>query len=176
MVACGSRPGRCVRRGGDNCAVTLPWWLGYALAGLIVLAIALAAWARAVAASRRARRRARRALAGERAAERLLAGRGFRVVDRQVPLCWDIAVAGEPCSVDLRVDFLAERHGRLYVAEVKTGNVAPDIGNAATRRQLLEYLIAYRADAALLVDAELGDVLEVDFDAGDLPGRSRDSG
>ena len=65
--------------------------------------------------------------------------------------------------IALRADLLVERGGRRYVAEVKTGEAAPSLATAATRRQLLEYLIAYRVDGVLLVDAERGSVHEVEF-------------
>jgi hypothetical protein len=143
-----------------------PSWLGYALAAVLAawLLIVLAArWYRAAAASSRARRRAARALAGEHEAEPLLADHGYRIVGRQLPLRWTIAVDGEPCDIDLRVDFIVERDARRFVAEVKTGRAAPAIANAATRRQLLEYLVAYRVDSVLLVDADAGSVTEVEF-------------
>jgi hypothetical protein len=129
----------------------------------VVLAIAIVGWSRRIAARRRARRRAARAIEGERSAEHLLAELGYRVVARQVAITWYIAVDGERWGIDLRADLLADRDGRRYVAEVKTGAIAPSIAHAATRRQLLEYLVAYRVDGVLLVDAESGDVLEVEF-------------
>ncbi len=51
----------------------------------------------------------------------------------------------------------------MLVAEVKTGERAPSLTTAATRRQLLEYAVAYGADGVLLVDPEAGAIREVDF-------------
>jgi hypothetical protein len=49
------------------------------------------------------------------------------------------------------------------VAEVKTGKVAPRLDHAPTRRQLLEYSVAFEADGVLLVDADEGRVTVVDL-------------
>lgn len=140
----------------------LPW----AVAGLCALALiallaahAFGRWrARALA-----HRRWRRAAAGEALAEDLLADHGFAVILRQAGLVWSIECDGEPHAVELRADLLVERDGRRYVAEVKTGASAPLLTNAATRRQLLEYCVAYQVDSVLLVDVEAGAVREVTF-------------
>ncbi len=144
----------------------LPWWLGYALAAALAMWLLTrmgSDWIEARSSRDTARRRGARAVAGEAEAAALLARFGYRVICRQLALRWVIAVDGEQREVDLRVDLIAERAGRLYVAEVKTGDRAPAIENAATRRQLLEYLVAYGADSALLVNADAGEVVEVDF-------------
>ena len=140
--------------------------LGVALAVGAALA-ALVAWIagrlRARGRSRTARRRAARALAGESDAEALLAGAGYRVIDRQVSHTWRFACDGEPVEAALRCDLLVDGPDGRLVAEVKTGAAAPRLETAATRRQLLEYQIAYGADGVLLVDAEAGQVRRVEF-------------
>lgn len=132
----------------------------FATAFLIQVA---AAWWRRLSASRRARRRGARAVQGEREAELLLDELGYRVIDRQISTVWTIQCDGESLEVDLRADLLVTRDGRRYVAEVKTGDYAPQLSNAATRRQLLEYRVAYDVDSVLLVDVEAGHVQEVIF-------------
>lgn len=121
-----------------------------------------ARWRRYLA-SRRARRRARRAVEGEHEAEALLRDAGYDVCDRQVALTWTIMCDGEAVDIELRADLIVERDGARYVAEVKTGEHAPRISNAATRRQLLEYLVAYKADGVLLVDVPEERVQQVEF-------------
>lgn len=123
----------------------------------------LVARIRRALAGLRARRRGRRAVRGEAEAERLLARAGFLVRERQVALVFPIRCDGREMPIALRADILAERDGRRYVVEVKTGDAAPRLDTAATRRQLLEYLVAYRAHGALLVDADRGAVHEVEF-------------
>jgi hypothetical protein len=139
-----------------------------ALAALATVAIAVALllvarWLRRRAASRVAVRRAARALAGERDAAPLLAAAGYQVLATQCHVAWTIACDGEPVVIELRCDALVARDGRRLVAEVKTGARAPSLTTAATRRQLLEYAVAYQADGVLLVDPEAGEVHEVDF-------------
>jgi Holliday junction resolvase-like predicted endonuclease len=111
----------------------------------------------------RAHRRSDRSIAGEIEAERLLERRGYRILARQPGLEWGIACDGEDLPVELRADLLVERRGRRYVAEVKTGVSAPLLTNAATRRQLLEYCVAYEVESVLLVDVEEQRVREISF-------------
>lgn len=138
------------------------------VAALVTIAAALlllvvARWLRRRAASRVAIRRAARALAGERDAGPLLAAAGYQVLATQCHVEWTIACDGEPVVIELRCDALVAKDGRRLVAEVKTGARAPSLTTAATRRQLLEYAVAYDADGVLLVDPEAGQVHEVDF-------------
>lgn len=146
---------------------------GWVVAALCALALTLLLAARALARWRSraaARGRWQRAAAGEAEAEDLLAERGFAVVSRQAGLVWSIECDGEPHPVALRADLLVERDGRRYVAEVKTGASAPLLTNAATRRQLLEYCVAYQVDSVLLVDVEAQAVREVTFRFSEDPG------
>ncbi len=135
-------------------------------AALVVLAVVLV---RAIARrgrSRTARRRARVARAGELAAVELLAAAGFTIDDAQATHAWQLTVDGAPHAAALRCDYLVTRDGERWVAEVKTGGEAPRLGNSATRRQLLEYQVAYGAVGVALVDATAGVVHEVCFDLG----------
>ena len=130
---------------------------------LLLVGLGLARRWRDWRASAIARRRSVRAVRGEAEAERLLARLGFAILARQVGLAWAIACDGEEHPVDLRADLLVERDGQRYIAEVKTGVSAPLLTNAATRRQLLEYCVAYQVDSVLLVDIEADCVREVSF-------------
>ncbi len=115
-------------------------------------------------ARRRALASARaRGAAGEARAEGLLRRRGFRVLGRQVATSYGVGVDGAHVPVDLRADYLVAHGGRRYVAEVKTGRLAPRIDTPATRRQLLEYRVAFDVDGVLLVDAEADRVHTVEF-------------
>jgi hypothetical protein len=140
--------------------------LAYAVAALCALAllwlIAARRWQRHQA-SRLARRRSARAVDGESEAEEVLMDLGYEILDRQAARTWTIWVDGDPCDIELRADLIVSRDGRRYIAEVKTGDDAPRIANASTRRQLLEYCVAYDVKTVLLVDADAGEVHEVDF-------------
>ena len=81
----------------------------------------------------------------------------------QVEGSYSLVVDGEPLNVPLRADYMVSRRGRRYIAEVKSGKSAPRLSTAATRRQLLEYLVAFEVDGVLLVDGEERQVHEVVF-------------
>jgi hypothetical protein len=124
-------------------------------------ALALALWWRGVAERLRRRARTRRAAEGELEAERLLERAGFSVRGRQVRASLTYRLDGQAFPVEVRADYVVERRGRSFVAEVKTGREAPRLRTPATRRQLLEYAHAFEAEGILLVDAERGRVHEV---------------
>lgn len=113
---------------------------------------------------RASQRRNAVAQAGEGAAEALLEAEGYTVLDRQVPVQGRMRLDGEEATFSVRLDLEVERSGRLYVAEVKTGTLAPDPTLAATRRQLREYAALLPDHGLLLVDMESETITEVDFD------------
>lgn len=144
-------------------------WLVVALCVAVILLFAL--WRRAdtrVARHNRARQRAARI--GEEGAEQLLYDAGYRVIDRQVTRRWWLHVDGEPREVSCRADLLVEARSRSpfprgarLVAEVKTGQRAPDPTHPGTRRQLMEYSRVFDVAGVLLVDMERGSVQHVEF-------------
>jgi len=133
-----------------------------ALAGAL-LALVITRLVREFRGSWRAKRRAARAGAGEDAAATLLRRAGFRIVARQARTSWAPVVDGEPREIELRADYLVEARGELLVAEVKTGDAAPSLATAATRRQLLEYHVAFAVDGVLLVCPERGAIHRIEF-------------
>jgi Holliday junction resolvase-like predicted endonuclease len=148
----------------DDGPVTDP--TAVAIAAALVAAIValwLAARVRRWRGSWRARRRAARASAGEDRAARLLEAAGFRIVARQARIAWSPRIDGEPHETELRADYLVEGGGELLVAEVKTGDEAPSLATAATRRQLLEYSIAFDVDGVLLVCPERDVIHRIEF-------------
>lgn len=107
----------------------------------------------------------KRAAVGEQRALAWLEERGFRVLGAQVCVEHPVAVDGRVVKIALRADYLAERDGARYVVEVKTGALAPRIETSATRRQILEYRVAFDVDGVVLVDGETGRVCEITFPA-----------
>lgn len=136
---------------------------------LLLLAAGFAVlWLRAVGRVGRANaRRGRVARRAEVDAERLLESAGFSILARQITHDWPMDVGGERVQARLRADLLVRRDGVDYVAEVKTGDASRATA-PATRRQLLEYLLAFDVDGVLLVDMERGEVVSVDFPLVDL--------
>ncbi len=117
------------------------------------------------ASSRVARGNARRgriARDAEDAADAVLSAHGYRVIEHQPTARWVLRVDGRPVEVTSRADRLVRRRGRTWVAEIKSGPRVSDPALPATRRQLIEYALAFGVDGVLLVDMERGRVVEVD--------------
>lgn len=141
--------------------------LRLALVGAVgLLAVVSFAWWRArTRIGRGNRARAHTARIGEEDAERVLAHHGFAVIGRQVTGAWSMWIDGEEHEVRCRADLIVRpRHDRRarYVAEVKTGG-AVDPTRPATRRQLLEYAMAFDVDGVLLLDMEARTVHRIEF-------------
>lgn len=135
----------------------LPLVFGLLLLG-ILFGLKLARWG----LRRRGRRVARRGARGEDVGIVLLRDAGFEVLDTQVRATARVEIDGESTSFDLWLDAIAAREGRRYVAEFKTGGAA-SMGQASTRRQLLEYALAMPGYGLVFVDASGGVVHEVEF-------------
>jgi len=140
-------------------------WLAItgALGASVVLHIAWTRWQRG-APERAFLNRAARAAQAEEDAAQVLREWGYTILDDQAEHEWVVHIDGEPRRIDIRADYLVRRGRKRYVAEVKTGRTAPDIACASTRRQLLEYRLAYAVDGVLLVDMEAMDLHEYAFD------------
>lgn len=106
-----------------------------------------------------------RAVLGEERAAGWLEDHGFTIVGTQVVVEHPVRIDDRTVVISLRADYLATREGLRYVVEVKTGAVAPRIETSATRRQILEYRVAFDVDGVVLVDGETGRVHEVTFPA-----------
>ena len=117
-------------------------------------------------AARRMFRRARmrHAQVCEDDAAGLLQDRGYEVLGRQVRTTFELAVDGKRFPVELRADYVVALGERRFVAEVKSGRRAPRIDTIATRRQLLEYRMAFDVDGVLLIDGETSRISEIVFD------------
>jgi hypothetical protein len=115
--------------------------------------------------------RALRAADGEHGAFALLGRGGYEVLERQVPGSWTVLADGEPVTFGLRADYLVAREGRRYIAEVKTGRLAPRLSHGPTRRQLLEYSAAFDVHGVILVDADAETIthVEINFFAHSVP-------
>jgi|GraSoiStandDraft_24_1057298.scaffolds.fasta_scaffold236453_2 hypothetical protein len=139
------------------------WWIVVAAVLLFAAYEVVRSRVRRWLVARRLRAQTTRALGAEAWAARLLEHGGYRIIGSQVTTAYELLVDGRPLSIMVRADYVVERAGRRFVAEVKSGELAPSLETAATRRQLLEYGIAFAVDGVLLVDAEAGAIHEVVF-------------
>jgi hypothetical protein len=126
---------------------------------ILILGQAWGAWLRRFQLARRFRK----ARQGESQAHDLLEAHGYIVIASQALRSYILTVDGAEMQIPLRADYLVAKGGLRYVAEVKTGAFAPQIRTGGTRRQLLEYRVAFDVDGVLLVDAEQRRVHVVGF-------------
>lgn len=132
---------------------------------LPLLLLAIAAFIRAQRWFDRQRRRriARRAQGAERAALELLRSHGYVVLDTQVRHAWPVQHGEQHLDINLRADALVTRDGRRFIAEIKSTALVADLKHGPTRRQLLEYAVAYGATGVLLVDMHAARIDEISF-------------
>ena len=99
---------------------------------------------------------------GELNAQKLLKEDGYTIINSQftIPIC--LYVDNEPVNFYIRPDYLVERDGKRYLAEVKTGESSSPT-NTATRRQLCEYSRLSISDGVILVDASDEKIMHVRF-------------
>lgn len=115
-------------------------------------------------AGQSAQRRNQKAVDGEQVAREILTRYGFTIVSHQHREQSHFYVDRERVSIEVRLDFVVEKEGQRYVAEVKTGQHAPDPSWPATRRQLLEYALIFPDWPILLVDVPAQKVHLIEFD------------
>jgi hypothetical protein len=149
----------------DLSSATTSWVV---LALLLLVAALLAVVLRDRLRVARVQARARHGRRAEERALRRLQRAGYEVLEQSPERRYDLSVDGVPREIRLVADLLVERRGRRFVADVKTGDqarpAAPD-----TRRQLLEYLLAFDVDGALLVNPDTDEIVEVAFPWDDEP-------
>jgi hypothetical protein len=138
------------------------WFVVLLLAGLLV-SLLLHGWWKKVRRRWKIHQRIRHAQAGEREAEILLRENGYTIEAIQPPAQYTLFCDDETIEVNLRADLLVVRGGERFVVDVKTGEQAPRLSTAATRRQLLEYGVAYNVDGVLLVDIDNNAIRRVRF-------------
>ena len=100
----------------------------------------------------------------EEEAEELLKKKGFKITGKKKRADIITYVDGRPNLGFVQADFLVEKNGKKFVAEVKAGEMVADPNEPSTRRQLLEYKFAYKPYGILLVDMFAGAIHKVDFE------------
>lgn len=136
------------------------------IAVLVVLifaagAFAMRTWLRLLDRFQR-KHRSKLAIAGETKAIKLLNRHGYQIESHQQRMSCSLSVDGEPVAFELIADFIVSKDGYRYVAEAKTGQGASPT-HRGTRRQLLEYALAFDVDGVLLVDMTEQCIHDIDF-------------
>lgn len=99
----------------------------------------------------------------EKTAEKWLKRNGFQIVEKQQSRPLIIQTGQTRHRYSIRTDFLVKKGGQKYIVEVKSGQKNSQITNRDTRRQLLEYFLAYQSHGIILFDMEHKKFLEVKF-------------
>lgn len=113
--------------------------------------------------SRQAKTRVVSSKRAEQKAEKWLKRNGFKIIERQQSKPLVIKAGAKHHRYQIRIDFLVKKSGRTYVVEVKSGSQNRYITNRETRRQLLEYFLAYQPDGIILFDMENKKFSEIKF-------------
>jgi hypothetical protein len=148
-------------------SLTLASFVAGIVTACVVAKLMLRRWQQrqTIKASNHAVARARRAHDGENDGEVQLENAGYAILQRQAHAIWAPRVDGVADPYELRADFLVQdiESEEILVAEVKTGELAPELSTATTRRQLLEYQLAFGVNAVLLVWPERNIIQRVEF-------------
>ncbi len=99
----------------------------------------------------------------EKEAEKILIKNGYTIIDRQKSKPLFITVGDKIHRYSVRIDYLVKKKGKVYVVEVKSGEKIPYITNRETRRQMLEYYLAYQPRGILLLNMKNKSISEVKF-------------
>ena len=110
------------------------------------------------------RRRVELSQASQEEAEALLKKRGFKIIGKQKRADIITYIDGKPNLGFIQADFLVEKEGKKYVAEVKAGELVSNPLEPSTRRQLLEYKFAYKPYGILLVNMLDKTIHKIDFE------------
>ena len=105
----------------------------------------------------------RRGQQGEAQAVKILQHNGYKIIQSQVVLPGHIYLDDNKQEFDVRPDYLVEKGGVEYLAEVKTGKAARS-ASRETRRQLFEYAALGNADTVILIDATKGTLNKIRFE------------
>jgi Holliday junction resolvase-like predicted endonuclease len=137
--------------------------VAWALGIVLVLAVLFGFWLQRWWYWRGRAKKRQAGLVAEEQAAKLLKKAGYRVLESQVVGEVELELNGERCVCEIRLDYVVEREGEEWLVEVKSGSRAPDPTSPTTRRQLLEYCLAFETDRILLVDMEEREIHEVVF-------------
>ena len=125
----------------------------------LILFIKISNWLRA----KKLRKRFSKSRKAEKEAEKILRKNGYTIIDAQKSKPLLITIGDKIHRYLVRIDYLARKGGKVFVVEVKSGEKIPYITNRETRRQMLEYYLAYQPCGILLLNMKNKSISEVKF-------------
>jgi hypothetical protein len=133
------------------------------LAAGIILGFIFSIWTSRALRKKRYVDVAQNAQFAEEEAEKLITRSGFKIIGRQKRAPIMTYINGKSHYSYVQADFIAEKGGRTYLIEVKTGGSA-DATDPIVRRQLLEYDYVFNPDGLILLNMEDRSFNYIDFD------------
>ena len=125
----------------------------------LVLFIKINNWLRA----KRLKKRFSKSRQAEKEAEKILRKNGYTIIDAQKSKPLLMTIGNRIHRYLVRIDYLVRKRGKVFVVEVKSGEKIPYITNRETRRQMLEYYLAYQPCGILLLNMKNKNISEVKF-------------
>ena len=125
----------------------------------LILYIRISNWLRA----KRLKKRFSKSRQAEKEAEKVLKKNGYVIIDAQKSKPLLITIGDKIHRYLVRIDYLVRKRGKVFVVEVKSGEKIPYITNRETRRQMLEYYLAYQPYGILLLNMKNKIISEVKF-------------
>jgi CRISPR/Cas system-associated exonuclease Cas4 (RecB family) len=125
----------------------------------LVLFVKINNWLR----TKRLRKRFSKSRQAEKEAEKILRKNGYAIIDAQKSKPLLITIGDKIHRYLVRIDYLVRKRGKVFVVEVKSGEKIPYITNRETRRQMLEYYLAYQPCGILLLNMKNKNISEVKF-------------
>jgi len=125
----------------------------------LILYLKISNWLR----TKRLRKRFSKSRQAEKEAEKILKRNGYAIIDAQKSKPLLVTIGDKVHHYLVRIDYLARKKGKIYVVEVKSGEKIPYITNRETRRQMLEYYLAYQPSGILLLNMKNKSISEVKF-------------
>lgn len=125
----------------------------------LILYIKISNWLKA----ERLRKRFSKSRQAEKEAEKILKKNGYAIIDVQKSKPLLLTIGDKIHRYLVRIDYLVRKKGKVYVVEVKSGEKIPYITNRETRRQMLEYYLAYQPSGILLLNMKNKSISEVKF-------------
>ena len=113
--------------------------------------------------AKRLKRRFSKSRQAEKEAEKLLKKKGYTIIDFQKSKPLLITFGDKIHRYLIRIDYLVSKRGKIYVVEVKSGEKTSYITNRETRRQMLEYYLAYQPSGIILLNMKNKSISEVKF-------------
>ncbi len=113
--------------------------------------------------TRKQNKKIKRGIVLEEQAAKFLEQKGYTIVSHHKKIRYTLKLNNESHTINLETDYTAQKNGRSFLVEVKSGENTANMFYAPTRRQILEYYCATNYEGYLLVDMNSKKITEIAF-------------